>query len=102
MFLIVVTTPIETYENMIIERLSAPRTAADGSGITLQLDLREIRIVKSETVAAPQPTEIMGQLTQALGSKSPIKDEEDAATKKKSFALRIAEGLGGGSLPFGL
>lgn len=95
--LITVTTFLDTYENMVLARIAAPRTAADGSGITLQVDLRRLRIVKSETVAAPEPAEVRGQLAQALGSKSPLAQTDDNAGKKKSLALQIVEGTGLGS-----
>lgn len=41
------------YSNMMIERVTRPRTAADGDGVTVTVDFKQIKIATSQVVAAP-------------------------------------------------
>lgn len=50
--LLQIITSIRTYQEMVIERVAAPRTAGD-SGVAFGIDFRRIRIVESGQVAAP-------------------------------------------------
>lgn len=91
--LITVTTKLEELDNMIVARLSAPRTLADGSGSTIQLELERVRIVSSETVAAPVAAEARAGAEVSKGSKAAIA-KEDANKNKKlaSFAVNLFDG----------
>lgn len=61
--LITVVTTLETYEDMVIEKLSVPRDAARGNSLHVTIELRELRQVSSETVAAPTETKDLGRVT---------------------------------------
>lgn len=50
--LLQIVTPIRVYEDMILERVAAPRNAGD-AGVSFGLDVRKLRIVESGQVAAP-------------------------------------------------
>ena len=89
-----IETTLREYENMVIERLAASRTADDGSGATFPMDLRNIKRVKSKTVQAPVPAEPRGQLVQSKGSQAAqaAKNDEKKAEKAKSLAARLFDG----------
>lgn len=89
--LIRVETSLREYDSMMIERLSVPRSVENGSGETFQIDLKRIRIVKSESVDAPEPTEARGGSTQSKGSKS-AKDSDKESEKKKTIAAGLFDG----------
>lgn len=50
--LLQILTTIRDYEEMVIERVSAPRTAGD-SGVAFGIDFRRIRVVESGSVKSP-------------------------------------------------
>lgn len=92
--LIRVHTSLRDYDGMVIIREAEPRTAEDGSGATFQIDLKRIRIVHSETVAAPQPAELRGAATKSKGSKSGQNAENQEAKQEKlrSIAASVFTG----------
>jgi hypothetical protein len=48
-----VFTPRREYESMVIEKVTRPRSRADGDGVTVTIDFRQIRTATSQVVAAP-------------------------------------------------
>ncbi len=52
-----IITSLRTYENMALANLSAPRSAESGNAIEFAADAVQIKIVSTETVAAPEPVE---------------------------------------------
>lgn len=48
-----VLLPWKTYENMVITKVSPRRSATTGDAAEISIELREVRVVSSETVAAP-------------------------------------------------
>ena len=92
--LMTLTTDIKTYTNMVFadQGLQVPRKTDDGNGAPFTLDLKQIRVVQSQTVTAPKPAEPSGQLKKAAGSKA-TKDnpsEADASAKRKSLLDAMA------------
>lgn len=87
-------TALHEYDSMVIERLAIPRSVQDGTGATFQVDLKQIRTVTSETVAAPEPAEARGQATVSAGSKSGDKNND---AKKSERLQSIAAGLKDGA-----
>ncbi len=57
-------------DNMLIEKISVPRTVDTGNGADFSIELTQVRIVKSETVAAPLPAEVRGAKEVSMGSQS--------------------------------
>ncbi len=66
-----------TLSDMLIAKLSAPRTQKDGGGCSISLDLQRVRIVRSATVNAPLPAEARGQPEKPAGAKAPADDKHD-------------------------
>ena len=50
--LLQILTGIRAYDDMVIERVAAPRTAGD-AGVAFGIDVRRLRVVSSGNVAAP-------------------------------------------------
>jgi hypothetical protein len=99
-----VVTTLREYENMIMEREAEPRAVEDGSGVTFQVDLKQIRTVTSEVVAAPIPAEARGALSVATGSKAgqEATDQDKKREKLRSLLKQGSDSLFGGSSPVGL
>lgn len=89
---ITVTTPLRTSEGMFITRLAPQRAVQSGKAVLFQLDLRQVRVVNSETVEAPVPAEARGATKKNAGAQS-TKDkagttpEQDAAYESTLSAL---------------
>lgn len=49
------------WRGMMVKRVGAPRTSADGTSLKFQIDLKQIRTASSQTVAAPKPAEPRAQ-----------------------------------------
>jgi hypothetical protein len=96
-----VETSLREYEDMTIERLAEPRTPDDGSGILFQLDLKRIRVVRSETVSAPEPAEARGAVTVSKGSKA-AKDDANPEKKREKLKSLAAQGFDGAAEALGL
>lgn len=73
-------------DNMMIERLGVPRDEDTGDGLAFELDLSQVRIVKSQTVGAPQPAEARGQAEASKGSKS-AQEKNDAKKQEKAKSI---------------
>lgn len=95
--LLQIVTPIRVYEDMVLERVAAPRQAGD-SGVLFGLDVRQLRIVESGVVAAPPvPADdvpgghpLLNKGGQGAKPPSPGEDEE----KGGSIAYNILSGQG--------
>lgn len=95
--LLQIVTGLRTYDDMVIERVAAPRGAGD-AGIAFGIDIRQIRVVESGQVTAPpvpaddvpggKPLENKG----AQGAKPPGAGED--AGKGGSIAFQILSGQG--------
>ena len=96
--LMTVTTDLKVYTNMVFadNGLQVPRKTEDGNGAPFSLSLKQIRVVNSQTVAAPKPLEPSGQLKKSVGTKAP-KDggTTEEAQKRKSVAAALAGKLKG-------
>lgn len=95
--LLQIVTPIRVYEDMVLERVSAPRQAGD-SGVLFGLDVRQLRVVESGQVAAPPvPADDVPGGHPLLnkggqGAKSPEVGEDGESTD--SIAKQISNGTG--------
>lgn len=97
--LIRVVTDYKTYTGMVFSDngLQVPRKTEDGNGAPFTLDLKQIKIVNSQTVTAPKPAEPSGQLKKSAGSKA-LKDTAPPDNKavRASVVARLL-GLSGAS-----
>jgi hypothetical protein len=82
--LIRIVTSLKEYDDMVIESLSPSRTPEMGSTTQFVLTLKEVKFVTSETVDAPVPTEAIGAVPKAVGSKA----GKDAKGGEKRETLR--------------
>lgn len=95
--LLQIITPIRVYEDMILERVAAPRGAGD-AGVSFGLDVRKLRIVESGQVASPPvpADDVPGgsPLTNkgGQGAKPPGAGEDEG--KGGSIAYNILSGQG--------
>ena len=78
-------------ESMMITRVGAVRSLADGSGATFHVEVKRVRLVSALTVDAPQPTEVRGMIAAASGSKS-TSEASDAATAKAKESFGVTGG----------
>lgn len=95
--LLEILTPLRWYEDMILERVAAPRTAGD-SGVAFAMDLRQLRVVESgQVAAAPVPQDPSGHPLQQKGSqgaKPPDPAGADGEEQPASIAYQILSGQG--------
>jgi hypothetical protein len=72
---------------LMVTRVGAPRTVADGTGIKFQIDLKQIRTASSQTVAAPKPAEPRAQAVSNKGKQGAKADPkpEDKQSLLKGF-----------------
>jgi len=62
-----VITTLREYENMVITSMSVERSAATGNVLNASLSLREIVLVETETVEAPQPVTKANEKSKPVG-----------------------------------
>lgn len=85
-YLITVVTPYRELSDLLIQRLAIPRGLDLGSNaLKYQIDLRQIRIVTSETVKAPVPLEARGAAKKNQGAQSGTKDSDEEAKMESSL-----------------
>jgi len=82
-----VFTSRREYTNMVIERIGRPRTRADGDGVTVTIDFKQIKIATSQVVAAP-PTRQRKNPKRDQG-KRPKKAANDAQKESSSVLLNL-------------
>lgn len=79
-------------EDMLIRRLSIPRTPEDAGGMVVQLELQQVRIVASELVGAPKSAEARGQPKVNGGSKNGEAASKKQTAQAKSLAASLFDG----------
>ena len=84
-----VVTDLKTYTGMVFadNGLQVPRKTEDGNGAPFTIDLKQIRIVSSQTITAPKAAEPSGQLKKSAGSKA-LKPPTTADTTADTKAQR--------------
>lgn len=90
-----VLTSMHEYENMVFEQITATRAPDDGNGADFTVTLKEIKIVSSEDVEAPEPAEITGAVRNATGSQNTADDDKKRAEANDTFALKGYKALVG-------
>jgi hypothetical protein len=81
-------------EGMVIEGLQLHRTVEEGAGALFTLQLRQIQIAETETVAAPKPAENIAQSRKSKGSAATEKSGADEVAKLRSVLAGGLSGLG--------
>ena len=66
--LLSVLTPRATYTNMLIETIKMHRDASTGTSARMSIEFRQVRIVSSSVVDAPQPSVPRGQNSVSKGN----------------------------------
>lgn len=94
--LVRVVTELRDYDSMVVERVAAPREATSTTAWEFPVELREIRVVDSLEVDAPQPAEVLGYKKKARGSQSTKTGADEEGSKEdavlRSAAARTADG----------
>jgi hypothetical protein len=80
-----VFTARREYTDMLIEKVNRPRSRADGDGVTVQIDFKQIRKATSEVVAAP-PTRLRKNPKRNQG-KRPKKAANESQKQKSQSIL---------------
>ncbi len=94
-----VATTVRTYKAMVIEDVSLPRKAEHGTGASVTMSLKEIRVVSTLKVKAPKPAVIQGQPRKNQGAKGP--SDADDPSKKQSVLFKGLAALGAVAKPPG-
>ena len=93
---ITISTALATYENMILQTVDVNRTGETGDALPFVATAKQIRIVSTETVAAPpdpKDTNKSNSCSEASGGQNPGKP---AGEKPKSLAKQLIAGLAEG------
>lgn len=87
-----VVTSTQTYESMVLTRVSLPRDHSGGA--SFNLDLKHISTVTTATVKAPQPAEKRGAPSQNKGSQAgkPVAGKD--APKAASLSVKALQSVG--------
>lgn len=78
--------------DMMLTRVAAPRAVAEGTSAKFQIDLKNIRKVSSQTVAAPKPAEPRGTAQVNKGAQSGKDDK--SAERKKTLLKALLQNVG--------
>ncbi len=95
-----VATTVRTYKDMVIEDVSMPRKAEHGTGASVTISMKEIRVVSTLKVKAPKPAESLGQPRKNQGAKGP--SDADDPTKKQSTLFKGLAAIGAVAKPPGV
>ncbi len=89
--LLTVHTPRAQYKNMIIESIEMDRDSATGTGADFTLEFRQIRIVSSLVVDAPQPKAVASKPSADVGKKDPkpATGDTESALHRRVFSKLI-------------
>jgi hypothetical protein len=91
---VVITTSLRTYENMVITDLSVTRNTKQAQGIFFVATAREVRFVDTEVgEAITIPTTPVGQKTKSAGKKTNAAANTAQGTQSSSL-LKSFQGLG--------
>lgn len=89
-----VVTKLRTYENMLIEELTVPRKAETGNAARMDVTLRQVRIVDTQTVEVPPlPEEDRGENDRNRGGQA-TDDADGEEGSRSSLWMRGARRLG--------
>lgn len=88
--LVTVVTSELDYENMIVQHFELGRTADTGTGATITIEFKQLRIVEAKIVNVPAPTEVRGAKPVSKGRQNPKPN-----AKLESVALNKFLGAGG-------
>lgn len=96
-----VITPHRSYESMYITGVDMTRDAETGEGASINIELKEIRLVEALLVTAPVPTEERGKVSKPKGRQmltftrgEPSPEQEESVAR--ALKVRLLKGLVGG------
>lgn len=90
--LVTVESRLETVDNLNVDSVTVPRSAADGSAPVFEVELSQIRAVNSRTVSAPEPREERGRRRTDRGRQEPAEAGEGTATRSRSLLSQLLSG----------
>jgi len=77
--IITLVTSLRTYENVVIESITKPRDVKNAG--EFEVDVKQVRIVNTETVAAPEPEETRGEARRRRGGQSTEEASNEEASR---------------------
>lgn len=86
-----VITSLREYDDMVLRNISVPRSADDGSAITITFDAQQVRFANTEIVDVPEPSESRGRPTVNRGRQ----ETEPAEVDNRSAAARGVDTVAG-------
>lgn len=95
--LVEISGGVRDHEDMLIESLSVPRTPEDGNGATFSVTFKQVRLVSSETVAAPRASELRAQsagVSRGSAATKAATKEGDRKAELESTLSLLADGSG--------
>lgn len=93
-------TSVRSYKDMVVSEVTMSRTSEHGTGGSVTIQLKEIRVVSTLKVKAPKPAELRGTDRKNNGAKGP--SDADDPTKRESLLFKGAAALGAVAKPPGL
>lgn len=94
--LVSVVTPIEEYEDMVLQTINIPRDAKTGTGLRMSLTFRHLNIASSQIVTAPKIPRAEKKVPQGPMAMPDFLGWTPSAGKQSDLA-RMFRGRGGGS-----
>lgn len=79
-----IETPLRDYENVVLLRVSSPRTVR--GGISFRIDVEQVRIAETDIVDLPTPRQTRGQREQNNGTTA----TEDASAQQRQRVSGLA------------
>lgn len=86
-----VMTSLREYEDMVVKKVTPTRDAATGNSLVASVEFKQVSIVSSEIVDAPEPRETRGNNESERGREN---TEEDGSESQSALA-RIGDTLSG-------
>jgi hypothetical protein len=86
-----ILTGLREYENMVIKGMDTPRENAEGSAITVTLDVIQVRIVTTETVEVPK--QVRARKPKPKGNQPPTAVVPKKETKDSLASLATGFGI---------
>jgi hypothetical protein len=92
--LVRVITSMKEYDGMAIESVVCTRAPDDGDAAVFTVSLKQVATVTSDITVAPEPSEVLGAVKKAAGSRTTENDKDKIAAKRKSLLARLGDSSG--------
>jgi hypothetical protein len=96
---VTIITSLRQYDTMVIERVTAPRTAAVGHALRFTIEAKQVRIGTTQTVSLTDPVQPRDKAKANKGNKAtvPANAAEEKKTNASTLQLMSTDGILGGA-----